>query len=83
MSDHPTPRTVAVVGAGIAGLTAAHELAVRGFDVTVYEAGDVQAVGGKARSFPAVVPSALLDDDANPPGEAPAPVWLYIRSISA
>jgi choline dehydrogenase-like flavoprotein len=30
-------RTVAVLGGGIAGLTAAHELAERGFDVTVYE----------------------------------------------
>ncbi len=30
-------RTVVVLGAGIAGLTAAHELAERGFDVTVYE----------------------------------------------
>ena len=30
--------TVAVLGAGVAGLTAAHELAERGFFVTVYEA---------------------------------------------
>ncbi|MFA9416021.1 FAD-dependent oxidoreductase [Natrinema sp. HArc-T2] len=41
---------VAVVGGGIGGLTAAHELAERGFDVTVLEAND--RFGGKARSMP-------------------------------
>src|SRR3954462_8376986 len=41
-------RQVAVLGGGIGGLTAAHELAERGFAVTVYER---RAVGGKARSF--------------------------------
>src|SRR4051794_30087249 len=41
-------RQVAVLGGGIGGLTAAHELAERGFKVTVYER---RAVGGKARSF--------------------------------
>lgn len=54
---------MAVIGAGVAGLTAAHELAVRGFAVTVFEAGDRQAVGGKARSFPVSVPDALFAGD--------------------
>ncbi|WP_414167413.1 FAD-dependent oxidoreductase [Streptoverticillium reticulum] len=42
-------RSVAVLGGGVAGLTAAHELAERGFKVTVYERKD--ALGGKARSM--------------------------------
>src|SRR3954451_20705469 len=42
--------TVAVLGGGVAGLTAAHELIERGFAVTVYEARD--RLGGKARSLP-------------------------------
>ena len=42
--------TVAVLGGGVAGLSAAHELVERGFAVTVYEARD--APGGKARSIP-------------------------------
>ncbi|ELY58519.1 hydroxysqualene dehydroxylase [Natronococcus jeotgali] len=41
---------VSVVGGGIGGLTAAQELAERGFDVAVYEAND--RFGGKARSMP-------------------------------
>jgi uncharacterized protein with NAD-binding domain and iron-sulfur cluster len=40
--------TVAVLGGGVGGLTAAHELAERGFRVTVFER---RALGGKARSF--------------------------------
>ena len=40
-----------VLGGGVAGLTVAHELADRGFDVTVYERRE--APGGKARSIPA------------------------------
>jgi uncharacterized protein with NAD-binding domain and iron-sulfur cluster len=42
---------VAILGGGIGGLSAAHELGERGFDVTVYEAGG--RLGGKARSFTA------------------------------
>jgi len=42
-------KTVAVLGGGMAGLAAAHELAERGFQVTVYERKEL---GGKARSIP-------------------------------
>ena len=42
--------TVAVLGGGVGGLSAAHELAERGFEVTVYEKRALP--GGKARSYP-------------------------------
>lgn len=54
--------TVAILGGGIGGLSAAHELAERGFDVTVYERND--RFGGKARSFP-----GPTDGDARLPAE--------------
>src|SRR4051794_15684312 len=43
---------VIVLGGGVAGMTAAHELAARGFDVVVYELRAVP--GGKARSMDAI-----------------------------
>src|ERR687894_318628 len=57
--------TVAVLGGGVAGLSAAHELAERGFDVTVYETRDIP--GGKARSMP--VPGSGTDGRRDLPGE--------------
>jgi 15-cis-phytoene desaturase len=42
-------RTIGILGGGVAGLSAAHELAERGFQVTVYEAS--RTTGGKARSI--------------------------------
>ena len=57
-------QTVAVFGGGIAGLTAAHELAERGFDVTVYER---RAWGGKARSTE--VPGTGTNGRKDLPGE--------------
>ncbi len=41
-------RKVAVLGGGVSGLTVAHELAERGFQVDVYERNEL---GGKARSI--------------------------------
>ncbi|MBO2446356.1 FAD-dependent oxidoreductase [Actinomadura barringtoniae] len=42
-------KTVVVLGGGMSGLAAAHELIERGFNVTVFER---KALGGKARSIP-------------------------------
>src|SRR5438046_2218626 len=56
--------TVAVLGGGVAGLSAAHELAERGFAVTVYER---RAFGGKARSVG--VPDTAAAGRSPLPGE--------------
>ncbi|MEA2272658.1 MAG: hypothetical protein QOI98_1366 [Solirubrobacteraceae bacterium] len=59
-------QAVAILGGGVAGLSAAHELAERGFDVTVYErrAG---GWGGKARSMD--VPNSGTRGRKDLPGE--------------
>jgi uncharacterized protein with NAD-binding domain and iron-sulfur cluster len=56
---------VAILGGGVAGLTAAHELAERGFEVVVLEARDLP--GGKARSLP--VPGSGTGGRADLPAE--------------
>jgi uncharacterized protein with NAD-binding domain and iron-sulfur cluster len=56
---------VAILGGGVAGLSAAHELIKRGFDVDVYEACGV--VGGKARSLG--IPGSGLGGKPDLPGE--------------
>jgi uncharacterized protein with NAD-binding domain and iron-sulfur cluster len=56
---------VAILGGGVAGLTAAHELAERGFEVVVLEARDIP--GGKARSLP--VPDSGTGGRADLPAE--------------
>jgi 15-cis-phytoene desaturase len=58
-------QTVAVFGGGVAGLSAAHELAERGFEVHVYECKPV--LGGKARSIP--VPNSGTNGRLPLPGE--------------
>lgn len=56
---------VIVIGGGVAGLTAAHELAERGFEVHVYEAR--AAWGGKARSQ--LIPNTGTGGRRDLPGE--------------
>src|SRR3954468_2075760 len=57
-------RRVAVLGGGMAGLAAAHELVERGFEVRVYER---KALGGKARSI--AVPHSASGGRNPLPGE--------------
>ena len=58
--------TVAVLGGGVGGLSAAHELAERGFSVEVFE---IKAIpGGKARSIPII---AGANSGNGPPGSHP------------
>jgi 15-cis-phytoene desaturase len=57
--------TVAILGGGVGGLSAAHELIERGFSVSVYEAKSIW--GGKARSV--VKPNSGTGGRKDLPGE--------------
>src|ERR1700730_17672456 len=61
----PSKRTVAVLGGGVGGLSAAHELAERGFAVSVCERQGT--FGGKARSMS--VPGTGTGGRKDLPGE--------------
>jgi 15-cis-phytoene desaturase len=58
-------KRVIILGGGIGGLSAAQELAERGFDATIYEANNV--FGGKARSIP--IPNTGVGGRKDLPGE--------------
>ncbi len=58
-------KKVIILGGGVAGMSAAHELAERGFDIEVYDARKIP--GGKARSIP--VPGSGKNGNLNLPGE--------------
>jgi 15-cis-phytoene desaturase len=57
--------SVAILGGGVAGLSAAHELAERGFSVSVYEKKPI--FGGKARSLS--IPDSGVPPHQDIPGE--------------
>jgi uncharacterized protein with NAD-binding domain and iron-sulfur cluster len=59
-------KTVIILGGGVAGMSAAHELAERGFKVHIYEK-QPEYVGGKARSV--AVPDTGKDGRNSLPGE--------------
>lgn len=42
----PGRRRIAVIGAGLTGVSAASHCVGHGFDVTIFEAGDKESVGG-------------------------------------
>ncbi|WP_280829994.1 FAD-dependent oxidoreductase [Mycobacterium sp. OTB74] len=65
MNQRKASPVVAILGGGVAGMSAAHELAERGFRVTVYEANNTQ--GGKARSI--FVPGTATPGRRGLPGE--------------
>jgi len=56
------PGRVLIVGAGFAGLAAAHELASIGYDVRVFEARD--RVGGRVRSIKTFLPGKVVEAGA-------------------
>ncbi|UJF36092.1 hydroxysqualene dehydroxylase [Paenibacillus hexagrammi] len=56
---------VVILGGGVAGMSAAHELVERGFQVAVYELKSIP--GGKARSMP--VPNSGTEGRRDLPGE--------------
>jgi len=58
-------KKVIILGGGVAGMTAAHELCDRGFDVSVYELKNSE--GGKARSIE--VPDSATGGQKPLPGE--------------
>jgi tRNA 5-methylaminomethyl-2-thiouridine biosynthesis bifunctional protein len=59
----PRPARCAVVGAGIAGASVAHALALRGWDVTVFDTAPLPADGASGLPVGLAVPHVSSDDN--------------------
>jgi NADPH-dependent glutamate synthase beta subunit-like oxidoreductase len=69
---------VAIIGSGLSGLTAAFDLARKGYQVTVFEAAD--RLGGYLRHYPeAVLPRSVLGDDFEVLKKLPVDLRFGIR----
>lgn len=66
-------RRIAVIGAGLSGLSCAHELSVAGHDVTVFDARP--RVGGRVLSLTEFVPGKVVEGGAEFIGSN-HPAWL-------
>jgi len=71
-----TVKSVAVVGAGLAGLSAAYELRKRGYSVTVFEASE--RPGGRTLTINGLVKRHHMDGGAELIGSN-HPLWPVLR----
>jgi monoamine oxidase len=76
----PVAKSVIVIGAGFAGLAAAHQLLAVGYEVTIVEARD--RVGGRVLSFDRFVPGRYVEGGGELIGSN-HPLWLaYAKNFS-
>lgn len=73
----PAPKTVAIIGAGIAGACAAHAFLRRGCDVTVFDRAS--APGSAASGNPLALVMPRLDAADGPAARALVEAWLHAR----
>jgi monoamine oxidase len=73
--DGKPGQTVAVIGAGFGGLSAAHFLSREGFKVTVFEARD--DIGGRVSSLKNFIPNRIVEGGAELIGSN-HPLWILL-----